>query len=201
MVRAIDFCDHYLINLWSSISVLTPGNWRSLWPSVCNLMLWYPPFSISLLIPLGEDSHDLMLVRQHRLKLKYLLTSCGTDTSKAGFSTIYGRSIWFLNGKGLRYRSHQPCQSATQRENKHNKKYYKKPSRALLWMSKLSQSPWYRSEQATNWKVSGVTQKLPALGFWGETSKSDPSTGMNTSQTSNIPSTRLQLSSTFTSRT
>ena len=32
--------------------------------------------------------------RRVRLKLKYLLFSYGTDTIKAGFSTIYGR---FLN--------------------------------------------------------------------------------------------------------
>ena len=37
------------------------------------------------------------------MKLKYLLSFCGTDTSEVGFSTIYGRSFRSSNGEGLRY--------------------------------------------------------------------------------------------------
>ena len=93
--------------LWSSISVLKLGSWRSLWSSVHNLMLGYPLISICLLILLvwgySMYSCDLMLLRWNRLKLKYLLSSCGTDTSEVGFSTIYGRSFRSSYGEGLRY--------------------------------------------------------------------------------------------------
>ena len=106
--RAINFCDRYLMNIWSSICVLYLCDWRSLWPSFRNLMLWYPLFSICLLILLLEDTHkyfhDLMPVfNQIDWKGKYLLSSCGTDTSEVRFSTIYGRSFRALNGEGLRY--------------------------------------------------------------------------------------------------
>ena len=37
-----------------------------------------------------------------RLKLKYLLFSYGTDTIKAGFSTIYGRFLCWLKVKRRR---------------------------------------------------------------------------------------------------
>ena len=56
VARAINFCDHYLINIWSCICLLYLCDWRSFWPSFHNLMLWYPLFSICLLIPFLEDT-------------------------------------------------------------------------------------------------------------------------------------------------
>ena len=66
VARAINFCDRYLINMWSCICLLYLCDWRSFWPSFRNLMLWYPLSSICLLIPFLEDTHkyfrDLTLV-------------------------------------------------------------------------------------------------------------------------------------------